>query len=245
MNFFMFDTTKELCNFEAEKIVSIIAKNPHAMICLAAGHSSLGIFDQLINLYKNKRVDFKDCKFIAMDEWQGMTFETPGSCGDLLETKFISHVNFKRENICYVNGCAENLMDECNRISDFISSNNGIDYMLLGIGMNGHLALNEPGVDFSNSVHFAELDEVTKKVGEKYFNNIDKPTLNGGITLGINDIKQAKTITLCIIGEKKSNILYNLMTSDITNMLPATAIKELSNATVICDCEAATKIFTV
>jgi 6-phosphogluconolactonase/glucosamine-6-phosphate isomerase/deaminase len=41
--------------------------------------------------------------------------------------------------------------------------------MIVGIGMNGHIGFNEPGTSFAALSHVAELDEITKSVGQKYF----------------------------------------------------------------------------
>lgn len=243
MKFIMFENYLELCTVEAKKIAAIMKNKPDSLICLAAGHSSLGIFQGLVKQYESSALDFSRCRFVAMDEWRGMTQQTPGSCGDLLVKEFISKVNFSLENVCYVNGCAQDLELECQRISHFIYKNGGMDYLLLGVGMNGHLALNEPGVDFELGVHVTELDEVTKKVGTKYFK--DTPDLTGGITIGIADIKKAKSITLCVNGERKSTILREIMTQPVSSKIPATVLKELPNASILCDIPAASELFAL
>lgn len=237
MNFSSFDDYTQLCTTVAERIAAILSKKPDSLICIAAGHSSLGVFDALISMFRNGNIDFSKSYFVAMDEWKGMNDTTDGSCSDFLRKNFLSHVNYPEDHIRLVNGLAEDLDQECAEIKSFIDEHGGMDYLLLGVGMNGHLALNEPGVDFNESVHVTQLDEVTKNVGTKYFN--DAPALTGGVTIGIADIREAKEIVLLINGERKQEILKKIMESPVTNMLPATALKEMPQASILCDKEAA------
>ena len=51
---------------------------------------------------------------------------------------------------------------ECAEMEKFIKDNGGIDCLLLGVGMNGHLALNEPGCDIHIRAHSCSLAEVHK-----------------------------------------------------------------------------------
>lgn len=237
MNFTVYEDYKQLSSVAAQQIADHLSEKPDSLICIAAGHSSLGVFDALIEMFKNGTIDFSKSYFVAMDEWKGMNDTVDGSCSDFLRKNFLSHVNYPEDHIRLVDGLADDLDRECAEIKEFIDVHGGMDYLLLGVGMNGHLALNEPGVDFEASVHVTTLDEVTKNVGTKYFN--DAPTLTGGVTIGIADIREAKDIVLLVNGERKKEILKKIMESPVTNQLPATALKEMPQAAILCDKEAA------
>ena len=56
---------------------------------------------------------------------------------------------------------ATDLEAECKRIDQFIFDNGHIDLMLLGMGMNGHLGLNEPGDNFEDYAKVVQLSETT------------------------------------------------------------------------------------
>lgn len=233
MNFIVFDSYQAMCKTEAERIAHVVANNPTALLCLAAGHTSLGVFDELVMMYQRGEVSFSQASFVAMDEWQGMSVETDGSCGDFLQKHFISKVDFKA--VRYVDGTADPKA-ECESLKAYIQD--GIDHLLLGIGMNGHLALNEPNTPFDSTVHATVLDEVTKTVGIKYFDG-NTPLLNGGITIGIGDMVKARDIVLCANGSKKVNILHRMLNDEISPALPATVLRTLDHASVYCDKDAA------
>ena len=105
--------------------------------------------------------------------------------------------------------------------------------MVLGSGMNGHLALNEPGCDFDARVHVAQLDESTKQIGQKYFQ--EKTELSGGITLGVGNFAEARRCVLMISGSHKHDILRKILASQVSNKIPATIIKKFANSSIFCD----------
>jgi 6-phosphogluconolactonase/glucosamine-6-phosphate isomerase/deaminase len=71
-----------------------------------------------------------------------------------------------------------------------IQEKGGIDLMLVGVGMNGHIGFNEPGVSIDNYTHVVDLDETTQKVGQKYFDQATE--LKQGITLGLKHFLHSK-----------------------------------------------------
>ena len=113
----------------------------------------------------------------------------------------------------------------------------GIDYMLLGMGQNGHLALNEPGCALYGGPHTTVLSETTKQVGQKYFS--EARALVGGITLGIADITAARQVDLVVNGTHKQEIVARFCTAEPGNELPASMLKLLPQASVYFDSTAA------
>lgn len=240
MEFRIMETYEEICQTVAREIRALIGRKKNATICIAAGHSSLGVFDALLDMYRRGEVDFSECSFAAMDEWLGMNRHDSGSCGDFLWKHFLSKVNFREENVMLPDGRAVPMDQELARIGGFIAGHGGIDYMVLGVGMNGHLALNEPGSSFDSTVRVTELDSVTKRVGLKYFDST--PTLSGGVTIGLRDICRTGRLVLVINGERKAGITKLLHDSPATEEIPATVLKTVDNCTIFCDGPAASRL---
>ena len=67
----------------------------------------------------------------------------------------------------------------------------GIDIMIVGIGMNGHIGFNEPGTSFTTLSHVTELDEITKSVGQKYFDEPVELGKGSPSVLGIYEYKKS------------------------------------------------------
>ncbi len=230
----LFETEQEMYQSIADEMETLLRNKKSALICIAAGNTSLGLFQELILRCRAGRISFSDSWFVAMDEWMGMNASVAGSCSDFLNRNFLSQVDFRPERIRLVDGMAGNPEQECDEIREFIEKHGGIDYLVLGCGMNGHLALNEPGVSLDSSVHTTRLDPITQKVGQKYFSG-RTADLHGGITIGIREIRGAKRTVLALNGEGKQEILKKIMDSPVTMEIPATIIKDLPNGCIVYD----------
>ena len=237
VNTIKFEAYKELSEAVAREMAELAAKKPGALFCVAAGHSSLGVFNAAVDMYSKGLIDFSQSYFVAMDEWLGMSVRMPGSCGDFLTRNFLSKVNFPKGNVRLFDGTVAPPEGECEAVGAYIAGRGGIDYIVLGVGMNGHLALNEPGTAFDASVHVTALDEVTARVGQKYFDG-RKTELSGGLTIGLREITASKRAVLCVNGVKKAEVLKRTLTGPVGADFPATALRGMNNASVYYDAEA-------
>jgi 6-phosphogluconolactonase/glucosamine-6-phosphate isomerase/deaminase len=167
----------------ADRVLALLANKPNAVICLPSGSTPLGMFQTLAAANQKGMADFSKCVFIGLDEWIGMGADDNGSCRDLLDKDFLKPIGLRDNQIVFFDGKAIDPQAECDRVNKVVASLGGLDLIVLGVGMNGHLALNEPGTPWDTYAHISELETVTKEVGQKYF---EKPTvLTKGITVGI------------------------------------------------------------
>jgi galactosamine-6-phosphate isomerase len=236
MNIRMFEDYNALCGQISGEIIAALGENPALLFCIAAGHSSLGVFDGLGKAYGKKEADFSRASFVAMDEWTGMSEHTSGSCGMLLREKLLNRLNLVPENIRLFNGMAPDAAAECAEVEGFIaehSSRGCIDYLVLGMGMNGHLALNEPGTPAGTRSHVATLDPVTREVGQKYFSA--KTELTGGLTLGIANFSEARRTVLMVCGRHKGPVFGKFFASHPDPAFPASWVKTFDNSSLYYD----------
>ncbi|MBS1655952.1 MAG: 6-phosphogluconolactonase, partial [Bacteroidetes bacterium] len=116
----------------------------------------------------------------------------------------------------------------------------GIDLMIVGVGMNGHIGFNEPGTDENLYCHSTELDETTKTVGQKYF--AGAPVLTKGLTLGMQHVKKARNVMMLANGSSKASIISKAMKGDVSMAVPASMMRNLSGCLLVLDKEAASLI---
>jgi 6-phosphogluconolactonase/glucosamine-6-phosphate isomerase/deaminase len=141
----IFPDSAQASRYCADSLIDIIKCKPDALICLAAGHTSLEFFDIVAREFESGGVDFSHVKAVVPDEWVGISGQDDGSCECFLQTNIFGRIKIDSNNIKLFDGKAADLKRECREMDEYIISNGGIDYMFLGLGMNGHLALNEPG----------------------------------------------------------------------------------------------------
>lgn len=232
----VFKDYKELSVEIARKIAQVIVEKPNSLLCFPAGETSLCAFEELVKLYRNGKVTFSQCKIVGLDEWVQLGEMKKENCYHFLKKHLFDLIDVKNENICFFNGETNDLQNECWLSDQFIKTNGGIDMMLLGIGMNGHIALNEPGTSFDKYSHIVELDEVTKRVGQKYFSV--NTSLSQGLTLGMKHVMETKTVILQVSGKKKSPITKQLLETEVTTGFPASLVKQHLNAFLLLDSDA-------
>lgn len=236
MNKVIFGSCQEMSVTTADRIAAIINEKPEALLCFPAGETSVGTFDQLIRLNRSGKLSFRRCRIVGLDEWLNLGTYKSENCFAFLKKHLFDQIDYSEENLCFFNGETADPAFECKKTDDFIKKNGPVDMMLLGIGMNGHLGLNEPGISFDTCSHIVELDSVTKKVGQKYFSG--KVNLTAGITLGIRHVMEARTVILQISGTRKAEIAKRLDESEISSDFPASVLKGHSNSYLFIDRDA-------
>jgi galactosamine-6-phosphate isomerase len=237
MNEKTFESTGLMGETLTDEICSLVKSKPNALICLAAGHSSLPVFERLA-ARKQQGFNFSAISFVAMDEWMGMNEGDGESCGGFLQKNFLRPLGLRADQYRLFDGRASDVQRECLSVEHFIDEKGGIDFMLLGIGMNGHLALNEPGCDINGGARFTELSETTKDVGQKYFSS--PAQLAGGLTLGLKNIRAVKTIVVNVVGAHKAPVIKKLRESPADDTgFPAAVLKDLRQVRFYFDAAAA------
>jgi glucosamine-6-phosphate isomerase len=232
----IFETYDILCKNVAEKIVETISKKPNALICLGSGDTPLGVFDYLVKLYEAGEVDFYNVHFVGLDEWLGMDENDEGSCFYTMYRNLFIPLKLQALQIHCFNAKSSDLENECKKIDELINESGGLDLILLGIGTNGHLAMNEPGTPFDIACHISKLAESTISTGQKYFKS--ETPLNLGITVGLKHIAETKEIILMANGAKKAEIIHKTVNSKPDISLPSSILSTLNNVSVMLDNEA-------
>ncbi len=232
----IYDNYSELSVKTAEMIAAIISDKPDALLCFPAGETSVGTFRHLIELNKSAKISFKNCRIVGLDEWANIGEMRSENCFSFLKKHLFDHIDYSEENFCFFDGESSDLVQECIKTDDFIRKNGPIDMILLGMGMNGHLGLNEPGTSFDLYSYIVDLDETTKIVGQKYFSG--KVQLTSGISLGLKYIMEARTVILQLNGTKKAEVARRLIDSEISPAFPASIVKSHLNSFLLLDKDA-------
>jgi galactosamine-6-phosphate isomerase len=155
----------------------------------------------------------------------------------MMDRDFFYPLQLPESQIRFFDAMAADPQRECDQMNRLIASHGGLDVMLAGIGLNGHIAMNEPGTSFDLYAHATKLSEETKQVGQKYFS---RPTeLSAGLTLGLRHFQEARLPILMANGEKKAPVVKSAITLPPTEQLPATIVQRIPAAIVMLDREAA------
>ncbi len=231
------DTYEAMSKHAANDVTNIMKPLKQPLLCVASGDSPKGLYKELARQQNESLSDTSQWFFLGLDEWIGLGKNDEGSCRYMLNEDVFKPLHVTEEKICCFDGKAEDTGKECERIETFIHQHGGIDIAILGIGMNGHVGLNEPGTSPALRSHVSVVDEVTKKVGQKYFSR--PQNLTKGITLGIATLMEAKHLFLLVSGEKKAAILQQALEGEKTEKIPISLIREHPDFIVYADKDAA------
>ena len=220
----------------ADLIADYIGTKQNALICLASGHSPQGVFSCLIDDVRSKKLSLSGCTFVSLDEWIGIPATQKGSCRMMMDDDLFNPLQISDTRIHFFDGVAKDLDAEVSKINTLIENHGGLDIMLVGVGTNGHIAMNEPGSSFDDVAHISALAEETKLVGQKYFDTATE--LSRGLTLGLRNFKVAKLPILIANGQKKAPIMQRVLSSAATESIPATIVHLIDDAYVMLDQDA-------
>jgi glucosamine-6-phosphate isomerase len=229
----IFPHYEALSEAAAAQVAAIIRERPDATLCLASGETPVGTYRALVRHVRDQRLDVSRLTFVGLDEWVGIGPDNPGSCFFLVHAEVFEPLGIRPGQIHFFNPLAPDLAAECARIDRAVAERGGLDVMLVGVGMNGHVALNEPGTPWDRYAHVVALDETTKTVGQKYF--AASTPLSQGITLGLRYLREARLPLLLISGGKKAPVAARALTGEIGEGYPATIFQTLDAGVVLLD----------
>lgn len=221
----------------ADDVMKIIALLKNPILCPASGDSPKGLYKEMINRITENKKDISGWYFIGLDEWLGMNEHDEGSCRYHLNNDLLNPLHVHEKNISFFDGKANEIQNEIQKAGSFIIEHGGIDIAIVGLGMNGHVGMNEPGTDPSLHSHTSEIDTITQQVGQKYFKQ--NREITHGITLGIADIMEARHVILLVSGNKKAAIVQQVLEGEISEKYPASLLRRHKNFIVYLDEEAA------
>ena len=222
-----FPNDEALGRYLADKIADIVRAKPDALISIAAGTSSFPVFDALKAKVKAGELSFSQATFFGMDEWCGLPQDADGAMADFLHRHFLDEVDFKETFL--FDGMADP-QAECVRAEEFLAARGVFDVIVFGIGVNGHVALNEPGIDPALHTHVAEVASVTATVARKYFEK-EAPLLTAGVTIGLANAAEAKAVWLVANTPVKRDAVEKIealtAAGTPTNQVPASLVTAL------------------
>jgi glucosamine-6-phosphate deaminase len=210
------------------------AKKPF-VLGLPTGSTPLGTYKELIDLYKEGLVSFKNVVTFNMDEYVGLPSTHEQSYHYFMQQNFFKHIDIQKKNTHLLNGMAKSLDKECNDYEKKIASYGGINLFLGGIGEDGHIAFNEPGSSFASRTRVKPLTLHTRMVNSRFFDSDLSQVPKEALTIGVATFMSAKEVMIIVSGHKKARALQKVVEEGISHMWTASAIQNHPKGTVVCD----------
>lgn len=225
-----------VANYMAKKIKDANPTEEKPFVLgLPTGSTPLGVYKKLIEFNKSGYISFKNVITFNMDEYVGLKEDNVQSYHYFMYTNFFNHIDIKKENIHILNGCAENLEEECQKYEEAILAAGGIDLFLGGAGNDGHIAFNEPGSSLSSRTRQKTLTDDTIRANSRFFDNDVTKVPKSSLTVGIGTIMDAKKVIIMMSGASKSKALHHVIEGSVSSLWPVTALQLHRKAIIVAD----------
>ena len=206
---------------------------------LPTGSSPIGMYKKLIQAYNEKRVSLKNVVTFNMDEYVGLPVEHPESYHSFMYNNLFNHVDCPDENIHILNGNAPDLEMECENYERMIEQAGGIDLFIGGVGVDGHIAFNEPGSSLTSRTRQKTLTTETRMVNSRFFDNDINKVPAYALTVGVGTVMDAREVMVLVNGHAKARALQAAVEGGVSQMFTISALQMHKHGIIVCD-EAAT-----
>ncbi len=229
----------EASNFISRKLNEIIQKNGEARIVVSTGNSQFEMFQALVK----EKIHWNKVEVFHLDEYIGLPLTHPASFRKYLYERFVNLVPVRKFHGVDVEGQIHERIEELTAEI----RRKPIDIGFIGIGVNGHIAFNDPPADFKTKEAYiiVELNDECKmqQVGEGWFKTIDDVPKRA-VSMSVWQIMQCKTIISVVPHKVKANAIYNTFTKEVSNKVPATMLKTHGDFHLYLDQNSASRIIT-
>jgi glucosamine-6-phosphate deaminase len=207
--------------FAAERLNLAIRKNGGARLVVSTGSSQFETLQSLIN----EKVEWDKVEVFHLDEYIGLPVTHAASFRKYLKERFVSHINIRKFHSVDVEGDINNKIQV---LTDEIRKK-PVDLGLIGIGVNGHIAFNDPPADFNTHEAYivVNLDEQCRmqQVNEGWFGSIEEVPVQA-VSMTPWQIMQCRTIISCVPHKVKAVAVKNTLINSLTEIVPATILKQ-------------------
>jgi glucosamine-6-phosphate deaminase len=194
--------------------------------------------EMLQALTREENLDWSRVEAFHMDEYIGLPDGANQRFGIWLKTEFFDRVPLGSVNLIEPGANPQQAAENyAQRLRE-----RPVDMVCLGIGVNGHLAFNDPPADFTEAqdIKVVELQYASRQqqVDDGLFTTVEEVPTHA-ITLSIPRLLRAERLFCCVPGSLKRDAVTRALTGSIDPGSPASILREHPNCTIYLDAESA------
>lgn len=159
-----------------------------------------------------------------LDEYLGLSPNDPQTFGSYLTREVFAPLSYHPSMVHKFELGTQSPELAARSYEESLKRAGSLDLQLLGIGLNGHVGLNEPGSTSDSLTRVVDVAEDTRVANQSSFKRLEDVPRHA-ITMGIQTILNAKEIWLIATGEKKAEIIGRLVGEEPSTDLPASLLK--------------------
>lgn len=228
----------EFDRMAAWRIIGEMLANPKAVIGLSTGQTTTNMHAIVSDIYSRYPFDVSRITLFNVDELTNLSREYKGSCYTMIKDQIAGPLGIKEENFIMPPTISDDFERESKLFQEKLERRGGADLQMLGLGMNGHIGINQPGTPFESETWVSPMDPDFEARIRRETNTPPEHEL-GGLTLGIKNIMHTRKIVLIAKGERKAEIVRQMLLGPVTTDIPASVLQLHPNCEFLLDADAA------
>ena len=217
----------------ADLVAAALEGATEPVLLLPAGRTPIPLYVELVARQRGGRIDLGRAHLFQLDELVGVARDDERGFQHFLRAHVLDPLGLNGARVHLLDGCAVDPAAEIARHCERLLALGPPHLAVLGIGRNGHVAFNEPGAPLDTPGGVIELAEATRAGLRGSFAEDELPSL--GITLGLRELRAARTVALLATGVSKADVLGRLTTTTPDPSLPASAFLEHASFHILTD----------
>lgn len=213
-----------------------LAARPDLVVCLPTGSTPGPVYDALPGILRARSLRAAAATVVLLDEYVGLAAGHRARCDAMLRRGLLDRLDPGVAR--FIAFEVDDLAPEaaCTKLDAAIGASGGLDLVVLGLGRNGHIGMNEPGSAPESPTRVVELAPSTRDAAVGY--GADPPPVDG-VTLGMAEILASREIWLLATGGAKAEILSRTLNGPVTPNVPASLLRGHPGLRIVVDEEAA------
>lgn len=222
----------------AWRIIGQMLAKPDSVIGLSTGETTKNMHAIVSDIYGKYPFDTSRVTLFNVDELTNLPRSYAGCCYTMIEEQIARPLHIPEERFLMPPTIAADYEAECRKFQKALEDAGGIDLQMLGLGMNGHIGINQPGTPFGSETWVSPMDPIFEARVRKETGVAPEHEL-GGLTLGVRTIMHARRIVLIAKGAHKAEIVRKMLKEPVTEDIPASVLQLHSNCEFLLDAAAA------
>ena len=244
MRIVILPSASEVAHFAANAVANQLKIKANSVLGLATGSTPVALYNELIRRHAAQQLSFKAVTSFNLDEYIGIKASHKQSYRSFMNQYLFDHIDINIDNTQVPEAnlpTKSTLLESAALYEKNIVEAGGIDLQILGIGINGHIGFNEPSSSLASRTRVKTLSQSTIEANKRFFSPDEfQPFL--ALTMGIGTILDSRQVLLLATGENKANAVRAMVEGPLSAMVPASALQQHKNATIIIDEAAASQL---
>ena len=211
-----------------------LSTNPEQKMCLPTGTTPAPVYAEMVRSVRAGLTSFARAHLFALDEFGGLAKDDDGLARNALARMLLDPIGLPRDTLYSPDVWTPDLDSVCREYEERIGA--GFDLVILGVGLNGHLGMNEPGSAADSPTRRVELHPTTIQSSARYFNHGNLP--RWGVTVGLRPILASKEVWVLATGSSKATVIRDTIHGEVGVNIPASLLRRHPNCSFFVDADA-------